>query len=113
MKRGRQLPAPSSYPASCRPPSAGPGALGKRGVDAAPGKQEERAVRSWAAATSLLLAALAPPAGAAEAGAGGMPMPAAALAELACPKCHHVNRPTARFCGECGTLLHPGDCPRC
>ena len=30
-----------------------------------------------------------------------------------CPKCHHENRATAKFCSECGTVLRKGGCPRC
>ena len=30
-----------------------------------------------------------------------------------CPKCHHVNRPNAKFCSECGTVLRKGGCVKC
>jgi len=33
---------------------------------------------------------------------------------MECPRCRHDNRPTATFCGECGTTLAQRDaCPRC
>ena len=33
---------------------------------------------------------------------------------MECPRCHHENRETARFCGACGAALQAGsDCPRC
>ena len=33
---------------------------------------------------------------------------------MRCPRCRHVNRETARFCGECGASLGRGiACPRC
>jgi len=33
---------------------------------------------------------------------------------MQCPRCHHDNRESARFCGECGVSLVRGDaCPRC
>lgn len=52
----------------------------------------------------------APPA----AGPSGGPAGGAAPAQvLLCPKCHHENPPTARFCAECGAVLRQGGCPRC
>jgi hypothetical protein len=32
---------------------------------------------------------------------------------IKCPKCNHENRPSAKFCSECGVVLRPGGCPRC
>jgi hypothetical protein len=32
---------------------------------------------------------------------------------IKCPRCNHENRPSAKFCSECGVVLRPGGCPRC
>jgi hypothetical protein len=69
-------------------------------------------VRVTAAVFGLLLLPALPAISFADA-EGGAKKTSAPAQSVECPKCHHLNRPNAKFCADCGTVLRKGGCPRC